>query len=126
MNDIDLTKLLQKANDCVPRLKFDESVAMMSSQKNLIIDVREEIEVSASGLIQGAINIPKSIFDQSFSNELIDQYIDDRDNINIFLYCAVGVRSALVGLTLVNNGYSSVFNIGGFTDWIENKGPLNR
>ena len=126
MNDIDLTKLLQKANDCVPRLKFEESIAVMSSQKNLIIDVREEIEVSASGLIQGAINIPKSIFDKSFSNELVNQYIDDIDNTNILLYCAVGVRSALVGLTLVNNGYSSVFNIGGFTDWIENKGPLNR
>lgn len=126
MNDMNLTKLLQKANDCVPRLKFEESIEVMSSQKNLIIDVREEIEVSASGLIQGAINIPKSIFDKSFSNELVDQYIDDIDNTNILLYCTVGVRSALVGLTLVNNGYSSVFNIGGFIDWIENKGPLNR
>jgi hypothetical protein len=33
MNDIDLTKLLQKANDCVPRLKYEESIAVISSQK---------------------------------------------------------------------------------------------
>ena len=57
MNDTDLTKLLQEANDKVPTLTFDETMQIISSDKCIIIDVREESEVEASGLIKGAINI---------------------------------------------------------------------
>ena len=42
MNDTDLTKLLQEANDKVPMLTFDETMQTISSDKCIIIDVREE------------------------------------------------------------------------------------
>ena len=123
MNDTDLTKLLQEANDKVPMLTFDETMQTISSDKCIIIDVREESEVQASGLIKGAINIPKSLFDNNFSSGLIDSHIDDLDKTKILMYCAAGVRSAFVGFTLVNKGYKNVLNIGGYSEWVSNGGP---
>jgi rhodanese-related sulfurtransferase len=35
------------------------------------------------------------------------------------VYCAVGVRSALVGHKLIKNGYKKVLNLGGFAEWLE-------
>jgi rhodanese-related sulfurtransferase len=121
----DLKKLLQEANDKVPTLTYNEAIQIISSDKYIIIDVREESEVQASGLIKGAINIPKSLFDNNFSSNLIESHIDDPDKTKILMYCAVGVRSAFVGLTLLNQGYKNVLNIGGYSEWVSNGGPTN-
>jgi rhodanese-related sulfurtransferase len=120
----DLNQLLQEANEKVKRLTYEEASQVIAKEKNLIIDVREESEVTASGLIKGAINIPKSLFDNNFSKELIENHIDDIEQTKVLLYCAVGVRSALVGLTLVKNGYKNILNIGGYSEWISNNGDI--
>ncbi len=41
MSEIDIQKLLQDANDAVPRLSFDEANKIISQSNTLIIDVRE-------------------------------------------------------------------------------------
>ena len=120
----DLNQLLQEANEKVKRLSFAEASKVIATEKNIIIDVREESEVIASGLIKGAINIPKSLFDNNFSKDLIENHIDDIEQTKILLYCAVGVRSAIVGLTLVKNGYKNILNIGGYSEWISNNGEI--
>jgi rhodanese-related sulfurtransferase len=120
----DLNQLLQEANEKVKRLSFAEALEVIATEKNIIIDVREESEVIASGLIKGAINIPKSLFDNNFSKVLIENHIDDIEQTKVLLYCAVGVRSALVGLTLIKNGYKNILNIGGYSEWISNNGEI--
>ncbi len=120
----DLNQLLQEANEKVKRLSFAEASEVITAEKNIIIDVREESEVIASGLIKGAINIPKSLFDNNFSKDLIENHIDDIEQTKVLLYCAVGVRSAIVGLTLVKNGYKNILNIGGYSEWISNNGDI--
>ena len=120
----DLNELLQEANEKVKRLSFAEASEVIAKEKNIIIDVREESEVIASGLIKGAINIPKSLFDNNFSKDLIENHIDDIEQTKVLLYCAVGVRSAIVGLTLVKNGYKNILNIGGYSEWISNNGEI--
>jgi rhodanese-related sulfurtransferase len=40
------------------------------------------------------------------------------------VYCAVGIRSALVGHQLVKNGYKKVLNLGGFAEWASFNGPI--
>ena len=99
MNETDIQKLLQEANDHVPRLSFEEANNIISKTDTLIIDVRETSEIEATGLIKNAINIPKSIIDASFDHSLIKNHLNDKEDITILVYCAVGVRSALVGLT---------------------------
>ena len=120
MNEINIQKLLQEANDAVPRLSFDEANKIISQSNTLIIDVREISEVEATGLIKNAVNIPKSVIDADFNDSLIDIHINDEEETFILTYCAVGIRSALVGHKLLKEGYKKVFNLGGYAEWIEN------
>ena len=120
MNEIDIQKLLQEANDAVPRLSFDEANKIISQSNTLIIDVREISEVEATGLIKNAVNIPKSIIDADFNDSLIGIHINNEEETFILTYCAVGIRSALVGHKLLKEGYKKVFNLGGYAEWIEN------
>ena len=118
MNETDIQKLLQEANECVPRLSFEEANNIISTVNTLIIDVREAFEVEATGLIKNAVNIPKSIIDTNFNHSLINNHLSsNNEDITILVYCAVGIRSALVGHLLVNQGYKNVFNLGGYAEW---------
>jgi len=120
MNETDIQKLLQEANDLVPRLSFEEANNIIATANTLIIDVRETAEIEATGLIKNAVNIPKSIIDANFDHSLIKNHLNDNEDITILVYCAVGVRSALVGHKLIKNGYKKVLNLGGFAEWVEN------
>jgi rhodanese-related sulfurtransferase len=120
MNETDIQELLQEANDNVPRLSFEEANNIIATANTLIIDVRETAEIEATGLIKNAVNIPKSIIDANFDHSLIKNHLNDNEDITILVYCAVGVRSALVGHKLIKNGYKKVLNLGGFAEWVEN------
>ena len=125
MNETDIQKLLQEANDNVPRLSFEEANNIISRMDTLIIDVRETSEIEATGLIKNAINIPKSIIDANFDHSLIKNHLSNNDDISILVYCAVGIRSALVGHKLIKNGYKKVLNLGGFSEWVSNGGLID-
>ena len=128
MNETDIQKLLQEANDHVPRLSFEEANNLIATANTLIIDVRETSEIEATGLIKNAVNIPKSIIDANFNHSLIKNHLNDNEDITILVYCAVGVRSALVGHKLIKHGYKKVFNLGGFAEWASSNGlidPIN-
>ena len=124
MNETDIQKLLQEANDHVPRLSFEEANNIISTVDTLIIDVRETSEIEATGLIKNAVNIPKSIIDANFDHSLIKDHLNNNEDITILVYCAVGVRSALVGHKLIKNGYKKVLNLGGFVEWSLFNGPI--
>ena len=124
MNETDIQKLLQQANDCVPRLSFEEANNIISTVDTLIIDVRETSEIEATGLIKNAVNIPKSIIDANFDHSLIKNHLNNNEDVTILVYCAVGVRSALVGHKLIKNGYKKVLNLGGFSEWTSFNGPI--
>ena len=120
MNETEIQKLLKEANDHVPRLSFEEANNIISTVNTLIIDVRETSEIEGTGLIKNAVNIPKSIIDANFDHSLIKNHLNDDEDITILVYCAVGVRSALVGHKLIKHGYKKVLNLGGYAEWVEN------
>tara|TARA_B100001939_G_scaffold92992_1_gene79728 strand:+ start:861 stop:1247 length:387 start_codon:yes stop_codon:yes gene_type:complete len=124
MNETGIQKLLQEANDNVPRLSFEEANNLIATSNTLIIDVRETSEIKATGLIKNAVNIPKSIIDANFDYSLIKDHLNDNEDITILVYCAVGVRSALVGHKLIKHGYKKVLNLGGFSEWASLNGPI--
>ena len=44
----------------------------------------------------------------------------------VVLYCASGGRAALSGQALKEMGYGEVYNLGGFNDWAESGGAVER
>ena len=85
-----------------------ENEAMPLIEKNaVIIDVRTGSEF-ATGYIDGAINIPV---------DTISSINYDKDTV-IILYCASGMRSTRAAQTLVDLGYTNVYNLdGGLINW---------
>ena len=83
-----------------------------SGKEVQIIDVREPGEVQESGMITGAHNIPRGLLE--FQLKPSESFPAD---IPILVYCAVGARAALAGVTLKELGFTNVRNLGGFKDW---------
>jgi rhodanese-related sulfurtransferase len=44
----------------------------------------------------------------------------------VILYCASGGRAALGGKALKDMGYAKVYNMGGFKDWAESGGAVEK
>jgi rhodanese-related sulfurtransferase len=102
-------------------LSYTEANYIIDTKKTLIVDVREAGEVQATSLIENAINIPKSLFDQGVDVSNIQDHIDPNNKTYLLIYCAAGVRSAIVGHKLIKEDYSNVFNIGGYAEWLANE-----
>jgi phage shock protein E len=73
----------------------------------LILDVRSKREF-ASGNIRGSINIPVEVLSSSLGR------LKDKD-ITIITCCASGSRSAMARRVLISNGYTEVYNGGGWS-----------
>lgn len=119
-----LNSLLEDANKTIKRLTYDETLEMLSNTESVIIDVREESEVINSGVIKNAIHIPRGLLEFKLApNSLSNPRNIDKDT-NLFLYCAGGYRSALAAKTLLEIGFTNVYNIGGYGEWIDNDGDI--
>ncbi len=45
---------------------------------------------------------------------------------NVILYCGSGGRAALAGKLLKDMGYAHVYNVGGFKDWADSGGAVEK
>ena len=79
-----------------------------------MIDVRQHEELQASGTVEGAIHIPKGVIEFRLNNN--DEISFDT---SVYVFCAVGVRSAIAGYNLKKVGYQKVFNLVGFQDILD-------
>lgn len=85
----------------------------------IILDVREQSEYDENHLCD-AILLPVSEIDARISE--LEPYKD----IEIIVYCGVGIRSALASENLVDNyNFTMIYNmLGGITDWIAKGYPV--
>jgi rhodanese-related sulfurtransferase len=119
-------QMLEAANAAVPKITHDEARKMIASGNTLVVDVRDAGEVAASGKVAGAVNVSRGMLE--FRADPDSPYHDknfSRDK-SVIVYCASGGRSALAGKTLKELGYDKVFNIGGFKDWAEAGGAVEK
>lgn len=107
---------LATANAVVPRLAPGELKDLLSRPDVVLIDVRDPPEVQQSGKLRGAHNISRGMLE--FRADAATRYYDPvlRKDMTVVVYCASGGRSALAGKTLLDMGYGSVYNAGGFQD----------
>jgi rhodanese-related sulfurtransferase len=88
--------------------------------------VRDGTEIQSSGKIAGAVHVSRGMLE--FRADPESPYHDkafDRDK-TVILYCASGGRSALAGKTLQELGYRDVRNLGGFKEWADGGGAIER
>ena len=85
----------------------NEAMDIINTNDVIIIDVRTSEEYDSEH-IDGSINIPVDIIDS----------VDYDKNATIIVYCASGMRSASAAKTLINMGYTNVYNLdGGLINW---------
>ena len=105
-------ELLLKADEVIPRVTLED----FNNDLNLkvMIDVRQYEELQASGTVQGSLHIPKGV---------IEFRLNSNDEISfdtsVYVFCAVGIRSAIAGHNLKKVGYQKVFNLVGFQDILD-------
>ena len=92
------------------------------NKKNL--DFHEESEVINSGVIKNAIHIPRGLLEFKLAPNSLSNPRNIDKATNLFLYCAGGYRSALAAKTLLEIGFTNVYNIGGYGEWIDNGGDI--
>lgn len=83
---------------------------LKSSNPPQLLDVREEFELKADGIIPGSHHIP--LADVSRRCKELDP------NRPVVVYCASGMRSFDAGFTLIQKGFQDVSNLnGGIHAW---------
>ena len=118
--------MLAAANAAVPKVTIDEARDLIAGGDTLVIDVRDAPEVESSGKVAGAVHVSRGMLEfradpeSPFHHEAFDK------TKTVILYCASGGRSALSGKALLDLGYTDVRNLGGFKDWVEAGGAVDR
>lgn len=119
-------EMLEAANAVVPRVTPAVAADMMAKGDVLVVDVRDPSEVQANGKVAGAVNVPRGMLE--FRADPASPYHDKNFDKGkaVIVYCASGGRSALSGKTLRDLGYEKVYNLGGFKDWADSGGAVEK
>ena len=119
-------QMMEAANAAVPRISLAEAQKFMAQPDTLGVDVRDAPEVRASGKVAGAINVSRGMLE--FRADPESPYYDPHfaKEKTVIVYCASGGRSALSGKVLKDMGYGKVYNLGGFKDWAESGGAVEK
>ncbi len=117
--------LIEAANAAVPRISGKEAQEMVANGA-VLIDIRDSAEVAASGKAAGALHIPRGSLEfkaDTTSPTAEKALATDKP---VILHCASGGRAALAGKLLKDMGYEKVYNLGGFKDWVEAGGKVEK
>jgi len=119
-------QMMEAANAAVPRITPAQARDMMAKSNTLVVDVRDAPEVAQSGKVAGAVHVSRGMLEFRADPELPshDKAFDKAKTV--IVYCASGGRSALAGKLLKDLGYASVYNLGGFKEWADAGGAIDR
>ena len=115
---------LDEANKVVPKIDIEEAKSIHANGDAVFVDVRDGLEISESGTIQGALRIPRGFIEFAADSNTPFHNEQLKKESKIILVCAAGGMAALTGHTLKEMGFSNVFNVGGFSDWKKANGPI--
>jgi rhodanese-related sulfurtransferase len=121
-----IKQMLEAANAAVPKITPAQAKEMIDKGNTLVVDVRDGTEVAATGKVAGAIHVQRGLleFKADPDSPARDPNLDQ--DKTVIVYCASGGRSALACKTLKDMGYDKVFNLGGFKDWADSGGAIDK
>lgn len=116
--------LVEAAKAVVPAIDTASAQKLIAEQGALLLDVRDAPELAASGRAEGSHHVSRGMLE--FRADPDSPYHDPefRTDRPVVLMCASGGRAALAGKLLLDMGYTSVHNLGGFKDWKEAGAPV--
>ena len=121
-----LKEMMDAANAAVPRITPAQARDMIAEGNTLIVDVRDALEVEKSGKIAGAVNVSRGLLEFRADPDSPSHDKSFAKDKNVIVYCGSGGRAALSGKVLKDMGYERVYNLGGFKDWAESGGAIER
>jgi rhodanese-related sulfurtransferase len=119
-------QMLEAANAAVPKITPAEAREMIDKGNTLVVDVRDAPEVEKSGKVAGAVHVSRGMLEFRADPESPSHDKNFAKDENVILYCASGGRSALAGKLLKDMGYAHVYNVGGFKDWADRGGVVEK
>jgi rhodanese-related sulfurtransferase len=121
-----LKEMMDAANAAVPRITPMQARDMIAQGNTLIVDVRDALEVEKSGKIAGAVNVSRGLLEFRADPDSPSHDKSFAKDKNVIVYCGSGGRAALSGKVLKDMGYERVYNLGGFKDWAESGGAVEK
>jgi rhodanese-related sulfurtransferase len=118
-------QLVEAANAAVPKISGKEAIDMVANGA-VLVDIRDSAELAQTGKAKGAVHIPRGSMEfkaDPGSPTAEKALATDKP---VILHCASGGRAALAGKLLKDMGYEKVYNLGGFKDWVEAGGPVEK
>ena len=121
-----LKEMMDAANAAVPRITPMQARDMIAQGNTLIVDVRDAPEVEKSGKIPGAVNVSRGLLEFRADPDSPSHDKSFAKDKNVIVYCGSGGRAALSGKVLKDMGYKRVYNLGGFKDWADSGGAVEK
>lgn len=118
-----LKEMMAAAQAAVEKIDVAKAQELVG-QGALLLDVRDAPELEKAGRAVGAHHIPRGMLE--FRADPDSPYADPelRRDRTILVFCASGGRAFLAGKLLKDMGYESVYNIGGFKEWMDAGAPV--
>lgn len=123
---LSVKQMMEAANAAVPKITPVEAREMIAKGNTLVVDIRDGTEVQASGKIAGAVHVSRGLLEFRADPEAPTHDKNFAKDKTVLLYCASGGRAALAGKLLKDMGYDKVYNMGGFKDWAESGGAIEK
>jgi rhodanese-related sulfurtransferase len=117
--------LIDAANAVVPKISGQEAREMVANGA-VIVDLRDSAEVAQTGKAKGALHIPRGSLEFKADQSAPSAEKALATDKPVILHCASGGRAALAGKLLKDMGYEKVYNLGGFKDWVEAGGEVEK
>jgi len=119
-------QMLEAAHAAVPKITPAQAKDMIAKGNTLVVDVRDAPEVQASGKVAGAVHVSRGMLEFRADPDLPSHDPNFGKDKTVILYCGSGGRAALAGKMLKDLGYDRVFNLGGFKDWADSGGAVEK
>jgi rhodanese-related sulfurtransferase len=123
---LSLKQMMEAANAVVPKITAAQAREMIARGNALMVDVRDGSEVEKSGKAAGAVHVSRGILEFRADPESPAHDKNFTRDKAVILYCGSGGRAALAGKLLKDMGYGEVYNAGGFKDWVESGGAVEK
>ncbi|HEX7852071.1 MAG TPA: rhodanese-like domain-containing protein [Sphingobium sp.] len=109
-------QLVSEANAVVESLPPEEAARLVGVPDVQFVDIREPAEVAKTGLVAGAVHVPRGLLEFQVDPESPTHNTKLAAGSRLVLYCGSGARSALAAKSLKEMGVENVIHVpGGFS-----------